>query len=223
MDSNAIKILLVEDNPGDARLLQEIFKEGKTAKFEIVLVDKISEAIRTLTEKDFDVILLDLSLPDSKGIDTFRKISKEKPQIPVVLLTGLDDEALAVKLVQEGAQDYLVKGQINNKILLRSVRYAVERNYKIHEQAQRKSEVIEGKLAEYKITKREREILVLITEGKTNEEIASVLHLSLSTIRNQIGKIFAKLRVSNRSQATALIVDMGLLKQKATNASYSMY
>ena len=219
MDSNVIKILLVEDNLGDARLLQEIFKEGKATKFEIVLVDRISEAIRVLKETDFDLILLDLSLPDSKGIDTFRKISKEKPQIPIVLLTGLDDEALAVKLVQEGAQDYLVKGQINNKILLRSVRYAVERNYKINEQAQRKSEVIESKLAEYKITKREREILVLITEGKTNEEIASVLHLSLSTIRNQIGKIFAKLRVSNRSQATALIVDMGLLKQKVTTAS----
>ena len=219
MDSNAIKILLVEDNPGDARLLQEIFKEGKTAKFEIVLVDRISEAIKTLKETDFDLILLDLSLPDSKGIDTFRKTSKEKPQIPIVLLTGLDDGALAVKLVQEGAQDYLVKGQINNKILLRSVRYAVERNYKIHEQAQRKNEVIEGKLAEYKITKREKEILLLIAEGETNEEIAEKLHLSLSTIRNQIGKIFAKLRVSNRSQATALIVDMGLLKQKATNAS----
>ena len=219
MDSNAIKILLVEDNPGDARLLQEIFKEGKTAKFEIVLVDRISEAIRTLQETDFDLILLDLSLPDSNGIDTFRKISKEKPQIPIVLLTGLDDEALAVKLVQEGAQDYLVKGQINNKSLLRSVRYAVERNQKTSEQSQRKSEAIESKLAEYKITKREREILVFMAEGKTNEEIASILHLSLSTIRNQVGKIFAKLRVSNRSQATALIVDMGLLKQKVTTAS----
>ena len=219
MDSNAIKILLVEDNLGDARLLQEIFKEGKTAKFEIVLVDRISEAIKTLQETDFDLILLDLSLPDSNGIDTFRKISKEKLQIPIVLLTGLDDEALAIKLVQEGAQDYLVKGQINNKILLRSVRYAIERNYKIHEQAQRKDETIKNKLAEYKITEREKGILLLVAEGKTNEEIAEKLHLSLSTIRNHIGKIFAKLRVSNRSQATALIVDMGLLKQKTTSVS----
>ena len=215
MDNKLIKVLLVEDNSGDARLLQEIFKEGKIAKFEIVLVDRISEAIKALAEKDFDLILLDLSLPDSTGIDTFRKISKEKPQTPIVLLTGLDDEALAVKLVQEGAQDYLVKGQINSKALLRAVRYAIERHYKTSEEAKRKDEVIQSKLAEYRITEREKEILLLVALGTSNEEIGEKLHLSLSTVKNHMGKIFAKLRIENRSQATAFAVQLGLLKQEA--------
>lgn len=218
MNNNIIKILLVEDNPGDARLLQEIFKESKTTKFKIILTDRISEAINRLEEADFDLVLLDLSLPDSSGIDTFRKVQLKNPDLPIVLLTGLDDETLAVKCVQEGAQDYLVKGQINNKALLRSIRHAIERHNKTSEEAQRKDEVVKSKLAEYKITEREKEILLLVALGKSNEEISEKLHLSLSTVKNHMGKIFAKLRIDNRSQATAFAVQLGLLKQESIKA-----
>ncbi len=216
MNNNTIKILLVEDNLGDARLIQEIFKEEKKPKFEITQIDRISEAMKCLEETNFDVILLDLSLPDSNGIDTFRKVKAQKSDLPIVLLTGLDDEALAIKCVQEGAQDYLVKGQINNKALLKSIRYAIERHYKTSEEAQRKDGVIKSKLAEYKITEREKGILLLVALGKSNEEISEELHLSLSTIKNHMGKIFAKLRIDNRSQATAFAVQLGLLKQETT-------
>ena len=182
--SEVIKILLVEDDLGDAELIQEIFQEEKTARFEITHVDRVSEAIKLLEENDFDLVLLDLSLPDSTGIDTFRKVQLKTTDLPIVLLTELDNETLALKLVQEGAQDYLVKGQINSKVLIKSIRYAIERH---------------NKNVEYTITESEKEILTLVAEGKSHEEISEKLHLSLSTIKNHMGKIFAKLRVSNRS------------------------
>ena len=189
--SEVIKILLVEDDLGDAELIQEIFQEEKTARFEITHVDRVSEAIKLLEENDFDLVLLDLSLPDSTGIDTFRKVQLKTTDLPIVLLTELDNETLALKLVQEGAQDYLVKGQINSKVLIKSIRYAIERHSK--------NKVVKSKLAEYTITESEKEILTLVAEGKSHKEIAEKLHLSLSTIKNHMGKIFAKLRVSNRS------------------------
>lgn len=217
MDSTKIlKVLLVEDSLRDARLLEEILKEEKTIKFEIIQADRISEAKKCLEETKFDIALLDLSLPDSDGIDTFRKVRSIKSDLPVVLLTGLDDETLAMKCVQEGAQDYLVKGQINNKALLKSIRYAIERHYKTSEGTQRKDEVVKSKLKEYKITERDKEILLLMAKGETNEEIAGKLHLSTSTIKSHIGKIFAKLHISNRSQATAFVFESGLLKQETT-------
>jgi signal transduction histidine kinase len=127
MSNKPIKILLVEDNPGDARLLQEALMEAGPAQFELVPVEQLSEALQGLSEKGFDVILLDLSLPDSQGFDTFARAHVQAPGVPIVVLTGLNDEALAIKAVQEGAQDYLVKGQVDSNLLVRAIRYAIER------------------------------------------------------------------------------------------------
>lgn len=207
-----LKVLLVEDSPSDARLLEEVLKESKTTKFEITRASRISEAKKCLEEIKFDIALLDLSLPDGCGIDTFRKIKGIKPNLPIVLLTGLDDETLAIQCVQEGAQDYLVKGQTNNKILLKSIRYAIERYNKTSKETERKDEIVKKQIEKYQITERDKEILYLIAKGESNEEIAEKLHLSISTIKSHIGKIFAKLHVSNRSQATAFVFESGLLK-----------
>jgi len=122
-----IRVLLVEDNPGDARLIQELLLEAKAGRFETAVATQLSEAMERLATDNFQLILLDLSLPDSRGIDTFHKMAAHAPQIPLIVLSGLDDEALALQTVEEGAQDYLVKGQVDPRILERAIRYAMKR------------------------------------------------------------------------------------------------
>lgn len=128
MIDRAIKILLVEDNPGDALLLQETLSEITFVELEWVHVERISQAIARLESENFDVILLDLLLPDSNGLDTLLQIQSRVPHTPIVVLTGMADDTLAVRALQAGAQDYLVKGQASGSdLLMRSIRYAIER------------------------------------------------------------------------------------------------
>lgn len=124
-----MKVLLVEDNPGDIRLIQEMFGENEADHFDLLCAEKLAEALKCLDETSVDVILLDLSLPDSQGLDTFIKINNRVPLIPVVVLSGFDDEAFAVEAVGRGAQDYLTKGRTDSSLLARSLRYAVERRH----------------------------------------------------------------------------------------------
>jgi len=126
MNGNAIKVLLVEDNAGDALLLRETLADT-TAAIEWSHDRMLKDALGRLEKERFDVVLLDLSLPDSNGIETFRKIQRRAPDAPVVMLTGLDDETVAAEAMQQGAQDYLVKGGTDGHALLRSMRYAIER------------------------------------------------------------------------------------------------
>ncbi|MFQ5795069.1 MAG: ATP-binding protein [Candidatus Bipolaricaulia bacterium] len=127
MENEHIKVLLIEDNPGDARLIREVLAEVKGASFDLECADRLSIGLEHLAEGGINVVLLDLSLPDSQGIDTFAEVHTQASGVPIVVLTGLDDEALAVKTVHEGAQDYLVKGQLDNHLLVRAMRYAIER------------------------------------------------------------------------------------------------
>jgi diguanylate cyclase (GGDEF)-like protein/PAS domain S-box-containing protein len=120
-------ILLVEDNPGDARLLREMVNEQGERETEFTHVQTMAEAEKYLKEWKFDIILLDLGLPDAAGLEAVRKAHVAAPHTPLVVLTGLDDETLAGKALQEGAQDYLIKGQIEARGLIRALRYAVER------------------------------------------------------------------------------------------------
>jgi two-component system, cell cycle sensor histidine kinase and response regulator CckA len=128
MINHPIKILLVEDNPGDALLLQETLSELTFIELEWVHVERMSNALNRLRSQEFDVILLDMVLPDSEGLDTFLQIYEQAPFIPIVVLTGIADETLAIQSMQAGAQDYLVKGQVSQSdLLIRSIRYAIER------------------------------------------------------------------------------------------------
>jgi diguanylate cyclase (GGDEF)-like protein/PAS domain S-box-containing protein len=120
-------LLLVEDNPGDARLLREMLSEGGAHKTQITQAESMSEAERHLAQASFDMVLLDLGLPDAHGLEAVRRARAVAPRIPLVVLTGLDDESLATQALQEGAQDYLIKGQIETRGLLRALRYAIER------------------------------------------------------------------------------------------------
>jgi len=123
----AINVLLVEDNPGDARLIEQMLSETGGVSFDLEWVERLSEGLERTSAGDIDVVLLDLSLPDSQGLDTFTSAYAHAPQVPIILLTGLDDEESAVRAVREGAQDYLVKGQVEGDLLVRAIQYAIER------------------------------------------------------------------------------------------------
>jgi signal transduction histidine kinase len=127
-----IKILLIEDNPADARLLQETLndvmqKESLNTECELQCATRHAQGIQFLNEADFDVVLLDLSLPDSHGLETFTNTHRLFPDIPIIILSGLDDEIVALDAVRSGAQDYLFKGELSGYLLIRAIRYAIER------------------------------------------------------------------------------------------------
>jgi signal transduction histidine kinase len=126
-EDGLLKLLLVEDNPGDARLIQEELKEVTSARFEVLHVERLADAERAVTRAQLDAVLLDLSLPDGHGLSNIARLLQAAPSVPLVVLTGTDDEVLAVQAVHQGAQDYLVKGQVTGQLLVRALRYAIER------------------------------------------------------------------------------------------------
>jgi PAS domain S-box-containing protein len=127
MSGSSIRILLIEDDPEYAYLLQEMLKTAHSASFDVTHSDHLAGGLNQLVEGSFDVILLDLSLPDSWGFETFAMVHAQAPDAPIVPLSGLDDERLAMHAVRAGAQDYLIKGETDTKLLTRTLCYAVER------------------------------------------------------------------------------------------------
>ena len=128
MDERPIKVLLIEDNAADVRLIHEMLNGVKNNPFALESADRLSTGLARLAEGEWDAVLLDLSLPDSQGSDTFFTVREHAGGAPIVLLTGLEDEVFAVGAMHKGAQDYLIKGQVEGHLLSRAIRYAVERN-----------------------------------------------------------------------------------------------
>jgi phosphoserine phosphatase RsbU/P len=126
----SIRALLIEDNPGDARLMRELLRDVESGHgaVDLLLADRVSTGVDRLRDGGVQLVLLDLSLPDSAGLATFEAVHSAAPDVPIVVVSGLDDEDVAVRAVQEGAQDYLVKGQLDGGSILRSMRYAIERH-----------------------------------------------------------------------------------------------
>jgi two-component system, cell cycle response regulator len=122
-----INVLLVEDNDADAQLTQDLLCEWSSEEFQITRAKTLEEGLTHLRRERFDAVLLDLSLPDAFGLPTVNQIHATSPMIPVVVLSGVNDQSLALQAVQQGAQDYLVKGQVHPELLARAVRYAIER------------------------------------------------------------------------------------------------
>jgi signal transduction histidine kinase/CheY-like chemotaxis protein len=123
-----IRALLVEDNRADFLVVRESLAEVSSVRFELVHVERLAAALERIAAQPFDVLLLDLSLPDAQGLEIIHEVCSAAPQLPVLALTGLDDEQIAIRAVQEGAQDYLIKGQIDSgQLLVRAIRYAIER------------------------------------------------------------------------------------------------
>ena len=128
MKEKALQVLLVEDNAGDVRLLREMFSKERPDSFELTHCLRMGEAELHLAKGGVDIVLLDMGLPDGHGLDTVRRAHAAAPGVPMIVLTGLDDEALAAEAMKEGAQDYLIKGQIENRALPRALRHAIERH-----------------------------------------------------------------------------------------------
>lgn len=121
------RILLVEDSPGDAKLIQFMLQDSQDECFEVHRVSLLAQALEYLRTKPADAVLLDLGLPDSQGVETFIEFQEKNPQVPVVVLSGLDDRDVARQAVQKGAQDYLVKGSVASDLLQRVLLYSIER------------------------------------------------------------------------------------------------
>ena len=158
MSSAPIHVLLIEDNPGDVRLLRALLQETGSSQFELVHAERFSDALMRLSERRFDVVLLDLSLPDAQGIETISRLGGQAEGTPIVILTGLNDEEIAIRALQQGAQDYLVKGQADGELLARALRYSIERHK-----------------AEESLKARNRELMVL---RKISEAILASLDLN---------------------------------------------
>ena len=123
---NVNKILLVEDNPGDAKSIREMLNELDDSEYEIYHTTRLDNGLKILVKDDFDLILLDLCLPDSEGMDTFNIMKYNADDIPIIILTGLKEDIFAVSAVGRGAKDYLVKDEINSKLLATSINKAMK-------------------------------------------------------------------------------------------------
>lgn len=141
-----IKVLLIEDNPGDARLIQIMLRDAGRDIFDFERLERLGPALERLARGGVGIVLADLSLPDSYGLNTFRQLHAQAPQVPIIVLSGLNDTTVAVNAVHEGAQDYLIKGEVDGQLLVRAMRYAIERK-RMGEQLTRYAEELREKNA----------------------------------------------------------------------------
>ncbi len=199
MDKKEINVLLIEDNPGDARLIREMLAESKMQLFSLEHSGSLSDGLDSLSKNTHDVVLLDIGLPDSSGLDSVHEIKKAAPVIPVVMLTGLDDEKTAVSALQLGVQDYLVKCRIESSLLVRSLRYAIERK-QIEEELRRHREFL-MELVEERTAELQNSNTALLQEGAERKKINELLENVFSNVHVLIAYMdtdFNFIRVNNK-------------------------
>ncbi len=195
MSSAPIKVLLVEDDLGDADLICELLEFVDSTSFQVTQSRRLQEALQYLGKEPFDLVLLDLSLPDSHGLTTVSQVSAQAPKVPIVVLSGLEDESAAIEAVQKGAQDYLVKGQVESDLLVRAIRYAIERSkirqllnlreeqlQKVNEDLERRVEerTLQLKLANEQLRGLEVELRQALAQEKELSELKSRIITTIS-------------------------------------------
>ncbi len=210
MEAQYIKVLLIEDNPGDARLIREMLAQARGVIFDLEGADRLSAGLKRIGGGGIDIVLLDLSLPDNHGFDTFMEVQAKAPDVPIIVMSGQDDEELAVKAVQEGAQDYLVKGQVDSNLLVRSIRYAIER--------QRAEGLMKAALKEKDVLLKEIHHRV-----KNNLQIiSSLLKLQSKNIKDELVlEIFKESQ--NRVRSMALIHEKLYQSKDLANINFKGY
>ena len=231
MENKQVNVLLIEDNLADTALIREMLKESRKIRFKLYNSRKLKEGLEIFDKDHIDVLLLDLNLPDSNGLDTFQKANEAVLGIPIVILSAFDDEDIAIKAVKGEAQDYLIKGKVDSSLLVRSISYAIERkanevellNYRDHLEEMVENRTIELKEANEKLQKEieerkkaEEEINSSLLEKKILlEEIHNRVENNLETISNLIGLEYSQINnkepieiyqdSQNRVKAVALI------------------
>ncbi|MFC1543214.1 ATP-binding protein [Candidatus Neomarinimicrobiota bacterium] len=188
-----IKVLLVEDNPGDARLIREMLIEAGASRIELACAVRLDEAFNRLSNEAFDVMLLDLNLPDSHGFDTFLQAYEQAPEVPIIMLTGLDDEALGVRAVHAGAQDYLVKGNVDSSSLVRTIRYTRERQRILAELKQTSHDLEVSRASFHSIVEKSADgILVVDLHGVVRFINATAISQFKRKKRDVVGELFGR-------------------------------
>ncbi|HEX8241849.1 MAG TPA: ATP-binding protein [Longimicrobium sp.] len=174
--SAALRVLLVEDNPGDARLIRETLRDAGGPPFDLAHAGHLAAALPLLAARGADVVLLDLSLPDAHGLETLTRALAAAPDAAIVVLTGLDDETVAIQAVQAGAQDYLVKGQVEPGMLTRALRYAMERKRLEAERARLLEREHEARTAAEAAVRARDEVLRIVAHDIGNSLSAVKIH-----------------------------------------------
>ncbi len=189
MEEKTTKILLIEDNPDDTELIKRRLLRSANARFGVTAVSTLHDGIAQLGENTPDLIIADLGLPDSHGLDTVKKILSEAPQIPLVVLSGFDDEAIAIKAVQSGAQDYLVKGQMESANIERALFYAIERARLQRELEQHSREICSIQTNLLKILEKNADAIIVVSENRsilfTNPAVETLLGRRQKELINQ--------------------------------------
>ena len=183
MADKQIHLLLIEDNPDDAKLIQEMLEKAAIGRFDFVNVNSFSTGLKHLTEKQPDVILLDLGLQGNQGFDALTNLYNLGLKVPIVVLTGLDDESGGLTAIKKGAQDYLIKGKINGSALCRVVNYAIERENlakELRESETKYHELVEGG----------NDGIILIRDGKIEVANSQIVKMVGSSLEEMLGKPF---------------------------------
>lgn len=183
MTNKPLKVLIVEDNDGDARLLEMGLRKTGSPAWTFARAITLKEAVEQAGKESFDVLLLDLSLPDSQGLETVDRMTEQAPYVPIVVFTGRDDDAIGMEAIQHGAQDYLLKGQADGRSMARGIRYAIERK-RVRMELQAAHDELEKRVRE-RTAELENAIMVL------GEEVSDRRHAeeSLETSRQQLLQI----------------------------------
>jgi two-component sensor histidine kinase/CheY-like chemotaxis protein len=212
-----MKILVIEDNIPDMELIRELLYDYRPDSYDVLHVERLSAAIPYLSDSGIDIILSDLGLPDSQGIETLRTLKKYSGDVPIVVLTGLDNEMLGIEALKEGAQDYLVKGQMSGLSLARSLRYAIERNTIENER----------KKMEMQIAKSLKEKEMLLKEihhrVKNNMQVVSALLLLESqSLKDEATRTLFK-ESQNRIRSIALVHEQLYQSNNLNEIEYGGY
>ncbi len=221
-----INILLIEDNLAEARLMQEFLKEGSFKEFNLFHVKRLSEALNAIGEDAstpclYNIILLDLTLPDSQGLESLKPLMTRAPCLPIVVLTNTNDEQLAIEAVRKGAQDYLVKRQINPQLLIRSLRYAIERKEYLetlravnqslkHRVEERTAELVEAK----EVNQFKSEFVSILSHDIRNPLNAILLAAGL--LKNSDDTLNPEKKVAHYQMIRSAIKNMSLLLDEAS-------